>query len=223
MVQGEDKWIPIEDITSKVVYEKLLDTRRSIREYTPNPAHKVLCEIDPYLTPEERNYWWKLTHRLISTKKTESKYKRNEQGETVEPTCPVCQEEIETLEHYNNECRKVKKFRRKLAQHLNTERITDQEWNLQQTKEKTLQTITIAKARWIYHCERCKVDHKERRRINSKVVLERLKRRIELLVPLKQQGEQTPQVQDDRENSGSNIPQNTGARESRTTDRLILT
>ena len=97
MVQGEDKWIPIEDITSKVVYEKLLDTRRSIREYTPNPAHKVLCEIDPYLTPEERNYWWKLTHRLISTKKTESKYKRNEQGETVEPTCPVCQEEIETL------------------------------------------------------------------------------------------------------------------------------
>ncbi len=40
--------------------------------------------------------------------------------------------------------------------------------------------LMVAKARWIYHCERCKIDMKQRKRIDTKVLMNRLTRRMKI-------------------------------------------
>ena len=64
-VNKDEVWIPIERLTSKICYDIIIINRTLIKECTPNPAHVIVCEIDKYLTPEERNYWWILNHNLI--------------------------------------------------------------------------------------------------------------------------------------------------------------
>jgi hypothetical protein len=39
-------------------------------------------------------------------------------------------------------------------------------------------TLTIAKARWIYHCERVKMDMKKKRRLDTKTLMNRLDRQM---------------------------------------------
>ena len=112
-VTNEDKWVPIEIITSKTTYAIIQEKRNRIKDYTPNPAHEIVLNIDSYLTPEERDYWWRLNHKLISTKKTESKFKRDEEGVLVEPICTLCRNEEETREHYNNKCTVTIEYRKK--------------------------------------------------------------------------------------------------------------
>ena len=51
-----------------------------IKKCTPNPALAITHEIDNLLTPEERNYWWKLNHKFAQTKKSERNFKRDERG-----------------------------------------------------------------------------------------------------------------------------------------------
>jgi hypothetical protein len=38
----------------------------------------------------------------------------------------------------------------------------------------------IVAARWIYHCERCKIDHGKRRRMTLKIVMQKLNKRLGL-------------------------------------------
>ena len=40
--------------------------------------------------------------------------------------------------------------------------------------------LMVAKARWIYHCERCKIDMKQRKRIYITVLMNRLTRRMKI-------------------------------------------
>ena len=47
------------------------------------------------LTAEERDYWLRLNHRLVSTKKSGSKWIRKENGELMGSECPVCGKEGE--------------------------------------------------------------------------------------------------------------------------------
>ena len=121
-VNKDEEWIPIERLTSKICYDIITINRKLIKEYTPNPAHAIVYEIDMYLTPEERNYWWRLNHNLISIKKRESKYKRTEEGELVSPTCPTCKRNEESIDHYNNT---MLEFREKLEDHEDREIFTD--------------------------------------------------------------------------------------------------
>ena len=102
-VEKGNTWIPIERLKSKAVYEIIIEKRNRIRKYTPNTAHAVLYNIDKYLTPEERNYWWRLNHKLVSTKQTESKFKRDEEGNLVSNKCPICKTNKETKQHYTND------------------------------------------------------------------------------------------------------------------------
>ena len=174
-----DTWIPIERLKSKAVYEIIIEKRNRIRKYTPNTAHAVLYNIDKYLTPEERNYWWRLNHKLVSTKQTESKFKRDEEGNLVSNKCPICKTSKETKQHYNNECPSIVKYRSRIAEKLNHKKITNEEWNLEISTKNIYKDIYIAKARWVFHCERCNVDYRRRRRINISVVLNRTQKRME--------------------------------------------
>jgi len=177
-VEKSDTWIPIERLKSKTVYELLIDKRNRIKKYTPNPAHAILHNIDRFLTPEERNYWWKLNHKIVSTKQTESKFKRDEAGKLVSNRCPICKVHKETKQHYNNECSKIIEYRHRIAEIIEHKEITDKEWNLEISTKNIYSDIYIAKARWVFHCERCNVDHRRRKRVNITIILNRTKKRM---------------------------------------------
>ena len=57
--------------------------------YTPSIAHTVLEDIEKRLTPKEREYWWKVTHNIISISKIEQKWRKSEDGTEVSPICPM--------------------------------------------------------------------------------------------------------------------------------------
>ena len=42
--------------------------------------------------------------------------------------------------------------------------------------------ILIAKALWIFRCERCNVDHNRNKRINEAVILKRTQRRMDVVI-----------------------------------------
>ena len=181
-VEKSDTWIPIERLKSKTVYKLIIDKRNRIKKYTPNPAHATLYKIEKFLIPEERNYWWKLNHKLVSTKQTESEFKRDEAGKLVSNRCPICKVSKvskETKQRYNNECPSIIKYRSRIVKILNHKKITDEEWNLEISKKNIYSDIYIAKARWVFHCERCNVDYRRRRRVNISVILNRTQKRME--------------------------------------------
>ena len=181
-VENEGDWTPIERLKTKIVYEILTKKRNKIKDYIPNKAHKTVHKIQKYLTPEERNYWWRFNHKIISIKKTESKFKRDKEGNLVKPNCPVCNNSEETREHYEYDCPQLTNFRKKLARTIGSTDFTREEWTLKQERVKISTNILIAKARWVFHCERCNVDHNRKKRINQSVILKRTQRRMEVVI-----------------------------------------
>ena len=100
-IEIDEKWIPITALKTKQIYKQLMQRRLKTGKYKADTAHKNIQGIQTKLTAAERDYWWRLTHNLISTKKKESKWKREESGELVKDKCPVCKEEAEDMPHYN--------------------------------------------------------------------------------------------------------------------------
>jgi hypothetical protein len=47
------------------------------------------------------------------------------------------------------------------------------EWNLNTDVEAST-AVVIAKARWIYHCERCKLKNNQRKTLDIDILIERL-------------------------------------------------
>ena len=131
--------------------------------------------IQKNMTSKERDFWWRLTHRLIITKKRESKYK------SVQPTCRVCGKEDEDWTHYDYECQKMKEFREQVRVKAGLKEISREQWSLE-ARNMTAKTMTIiAKARWIHHKERCQKDMGKRKRMNMKIQMERLDRALTII------------------------------------------
>ena len=55
-----------------------------------------------------------------------------------------------------------------------------EEWALDKEMGEKVKVL-IAKARWIYHCERCKIDQGKRKRMNIEIVMQRLDRRMKIV------------------------------------------
>ena len=98
-LEYEDKWIPIETITSRIIFKKIILKRNKIQDYIPNPAHKVVHTILKNLTPKEQNYWWKMNHKLVWIKQTGSKFKRHKNRNLIIPNCSLCKYEKETRDN----------------------------------------------------------------------------------------------------------------------------
>ena len=176
-----EKWIPIEGLTGRQTYDRLIQTRMKIKDYEPRRAHKTIQKIQKQMTADERNYWWRLTHRTIQTKKRQSKWKKTEDGEFVKSTCPVCKEEEEDWEHYDYECKWMQEMNKKVAARVERDQpFSKEEWRLEEEKMSEKEMLMVAKARWIYHCERCKIDMKQRKRIDITVLMNRLTRRMKI-------------------------------------------
>ena len=69
-------------------------------------------EIEKCLTPKERSYWWKLNHKLVSTKKSKRKFKRDENGNLASPKCLAFKINDETKKYHNNDFPSMIEFRK---------------------------------------------------------------------------------------------------------------
>jgi hypothetical protein len=105
-----------------------------LRNYEPRKAHKAVQQIQKYMKANERDYWWRLTHRVIQTKNRESKWKKDKKGDSMTRECPVCKAE-ENWDHYDYECRGVKEMNEKVAQSVGRKHaFSRNEWS-QKKKE----------------------------------------------------------------------------------------
>ena len=173
-------WTPISEITTKYIYKLLIKKRLKTYNYQPNKAHENIQTIQRNLTAKERDYLWRMTHRLILTRKKESKYKQ------VQATCPVCREGDEDLKHYEYECPKVKEFIEEVKSRTAMSAISREQWKLE-AKEMTKEGMTaIAKARWIHHKERCMVALGKKKQVNVQVMMNRLDRALEIVKEVEQ-------------------------------------
>ena len=178
----EEKWTPIESMKTRQIYDNLIKKRLRAKNYTPKRAHENVRKIQRNLKAKERDYWWRLTHKLIITKKRESKYN------PVTNKCPVCKTEVEDFEHYEYECNTIQQFVVMVAREAKKTEISKEEWKLEEKGMTTELMTLIAKARWIYHCERCQIDLGRRRTVNLETLMNRLIFQMTLLKESKQGG-----------------------------------
>ena len=86
-----------------------------MRYYEPRQTHGIIQSIQRRLTAKERDFWWRLTHKTIQTRKRESKWKKDKNGMAIENTYPICNEEEESWEHYEYDCKGVTDMNKKVA------------------------------------------------------------------------------------------------------------
>jgi hypothetical protein len=99
----------------------------------------------------------------------------------VKSTCPVCKEEEEDWEHYDYECKWMQEMNKKVPARVERDQpFSKEEWRLEEEKMSEIEMLMVAKARWIYHCERCKIDMKQRKRIDITLLMNRLTRRMKI-------------------------------------------
>ena len=58
----------------------------------------------------------------------------------------------------------------------------EEEWTLKQERGKISTNIIISRALWVFHCERCKVDHNRNKIINQAVILKMTQRQIDVII-----------------------------------------
>ena len=272
-IEIEGEWREISGIKSKELYNILLTIRAKRKKEEEKPSFKRLHAIKRRLTPKERDYWWRLNHGLISIKKNEHKWRKNEDGSQMSDKCPVCKEEIEDRQHYDYDCKQTQRFidritetfdemkekkkqqKRKKREYKSrpTPRVSAAvaeadksghyyyrdtyqgdywkianspetiereekeeeerekewerkevdrqkaeeeieanapptngirpcrvEWNLEAKTMDEDRATLIAKARWIYHKERCRIDNKKVRTMNIDIITNRLKRQMNI-------------------------------------------
>jgi hypothetical protein len=178
-------WIPIERLTTRQTYDRLIRTRMRVKNYEPRKAHRIVHTIQKLMTATERDYWWRLTHRVIQTKNRESKWKKDENGVFETRQCPVCKTEDEDWNHYDYECTGAMKMNKRVAESVGREQaFSRSEWSLEEEGMEKGVMVRIAKARWIYHCERVKMDVGKRKRLNIDTLMNRLDRRMTIVEKL---------------------------------------
>jgi hypothetical protein len=198
-LQTEEGWLPLAKLTTKIVYRLLEEGKEKhwrAQNYASFQTRSNLAmtkKVRNCLTPQERDYWWRLAHNRIVVKKAQSRWHRAAaaaQGaaEQMSDQCPVCRVKTESREHYDFECEAVKEFMKRIEVVYNNNKLEEEEdwneltyddWILKADKNiGAFKAVVIAKARWIYHKERCIMDHNRRRKLDYDVLLNRLGIRI---------------------------------------------
>jgi hypothetical protein len=184
MIKIEEEWRDLTTLKGKEVYAQLVRLRYGELKDDEQRANHAMTTIANKLTPQQRQFWWRVAHKKYTTNNTAHKYKSDGRGRAPNE-CSVCRNEVETWEHMEYDCDGMKHWMKRLKNvHANyTEKKegewkipTREEWRLNaelEMKEGTM--IVIAIARWVYHKERCKLVHRQRRRLD----LERLEEYLE--------------------------------------------
>ena len=104
-IEMDGEWRAIDGIQTKEIYAILMKKRMRLNNYTPKQAHKNIKMINKKLTPKERDFWWRHTHELISIRKIENKWRKNEDGSMMTKQCAMCMMETEDRHHYEYGCK----------------------------------------------------------------------------------------------------------------------
>ena len=99
--QTGNAWKELKDIRGKTIYRQLVNVRYG--KHRPEEKERVnhaMSTIARKLTPEQRQFWWKVAHRKHMTNDRAHKWKVDERGR-AHTNCPVCRHENETWNHYD--------------------------------------------------------------------------------------------------------------------------
>ena len=173
----ERGWKKIENIKTKEIYERLKKKRYGEMKKEEMRVNHATTTIRKKLTPKERQFWLRCAYQTIQPNKRKSKWLKQRNGEVWTDKFPTCKKEVETWSHMEYECEKLESYMYEVrwvydeyvirneiknAQEWTTPTID--EWRLETGTEMTTERmLVIAKARWVFHCERARCDHKQRR------------------------------------------------------------
>ena len=118
-IEIDGEWRSIDGIRTKEIYAILMKKRLKLNNYTPKQAHKNIKLINKKLTPKERDFWWRHTHELISVRRIEHKWRKNEDGSMMTNKCAMCMTEIEDRHHYEYGCKANEKWREHVMKYVN--------------------------------------------------------------------------------------------------------
>ena len=90
-----------------------------MKKCTPSSACASTHEIEKHITPEDRNHWCKLNHKLVSTKKSKSKFKRDESRKLESPKYPFFKTSNEAKNHHSKDFPSMTEIRTLIAKELN--------------------------------------------------------------------------------------------------------
>jgi hypothetical protein len=100
------------------------------------------------------------------------------------------------VDHYDYDCSGVREMNRRVGESVGREHaFTKNEWSLEEEGMERGVKLSIAKARWIYHCQRVKMDMKQSKRLNTTILMNRLNRRMTIVSTLMGRSETDKQQQ----------------------------
>lgn len=179
MICTDGEWQRVIDTTGKEIYAELVRIRfGKVKENEENDRvnHTMTTIAKGLLTPQLKQFWWKVAHKKIMTNNRAHKWKLNNRGRAPNE-CNVCHKTIENWEHMEDGCEGVKEWRERLKkihekhwgdQREKWQKMTREDWRLSmKSQDLTLRQMwTIAVGRWIFHKERSRLIHRQRRRID---------------------------------------------------------
>ena len=186
-------WKELTKTKTKTVYEKLRVKRFGRTKDEDKRTNQAMTkQLSKILHPKEREFWWRVAHKAMQTNQMKHKWLRNNDGTKQSNKCPLCKTQIETWSHYEFDCKEVQRYAGRLKE-IYEEYVADSktpkqwtpptrdDWKLSTVNMGLSRALVIAKARWMLHGERCKLNHRERKTFDIDIVLNRLRDELKWL------------------------------------------
>ena len=190
----EGEWHDLGTIETSKIYQALLEKRMKKLKPGETKTNWGITLLQKWLAPKERDFWWRIAHKLVMVNARKSKWKEVK-GAKASDRCPVCKVEKDYWRHYAYDCHGVQTFLAKLET-VATKWYEDlgsketwkkpnrEEWDLEADSMSRDKMIVIAKARWIYHCQRCLIDLKKKKTLDINLLLVRVTRALDKITTL---------------------------------------
>jgi hypothetical protein len=178
-----DTWVDLEGTRNRTIYEELVQLRFGELKNKEKRVNHAMTTIKNKLTPQQRQFWWRVAHKKFQTNDRAHRWKVDARGRAADQ-CSVCKGPKENWEHMEYNCDGVQKWIERLsavyAKYTRGREVEEwtkpdrEEWRLEEDKEmEEDKMIVISVARWLYHKERCALVHRQRRRLDIDRLAER--------------------------------------------------
>jgi hypothetical protein len=179
----KDVQIDLEGTRNRMIYDELIRLRFGDLKEKEKKVNHAMTTIKEKLTPQQRQFWWRVAHKKYQTNNQAHKWKVDASGRAASQ-CSVCKGPKEDWAHMEYECDGIQKWIKQLgALYEKFTRGKDvqrwkkpdrAEWRLEEGKDmEEDKMIVIAIARWLYHKERSALVHRQRRRLDIDRLTER--------------------------------------------------
>jgi len=104
-----EHWRDLKKIKGREIYEQLLQRRHGTSKNEAKNTNHAMTSIARQLTPQQRQFWWRVAHKNYMTNDRAHKWKVDRRGRAPNE-CNVCRSAIESWDHMEYECDGVKKW-----------------------------------------------------------------------------------------------------------------